>query len=213
MRTLSGRARNCRLLYTAFTVVYFSSLIQHLARLWIASKYPYQAEPLALCSYMRGSTIFSFFSLLATVAATSDAKYKTILDSPRLHFIGRYIVNAATGNNFINNYNEDTFLPHHALPTDEGGTGGWNPSGTNDFFFKDVKINRVCYADGRCTDDERQDSAIGKHIQGILIVISLFSTLSARPVLQNPHKPTSLVWRKVLAKKTRKILLTVLRNP
>eukprot|EP00794_Sanderia_malayensis_P011133 gene11133-12304_t len=97
--------------------------------------------------------------------ATLDDQYKSVLDYPRIHFSGRYIVNAATVNNIYDNYNTDEFLDHHALPNNEGGKGGWNPYGTNDFLLQNVTIRTVCYKDGMCTGNRLKDSAIDKSIQ------------------------------------------------
>ena len=91
-----------------------------------------------------------------------------MLSGPRLHFSGSFIADVATVNNRIENFDVSSFVSHRALNDWNGGNGGYNPPGTNGFMLKDVTVKRVCYKEGKCSQDVADDSIIGRNVQGKL---------------------------------------------
>ena len=96
--------------------------------------------------------------------------YETLLSGPRFHFSGSFLCDQATVNNKINNFDVTRFVPHHALPETEGGTGGNSPRGTNSFSLADVTVKSVCYSNQTCNKHKQDDEIIGNEIKGIIFI-------------------------------------------
>ena len=58
-------------------------------------------------------------------------------------------------------------MPHHALPSSEGGKGLYSPRGTNTFLLTNIRIGSVCYTNQVCTEDKDFDNIVGMDIKGM----------------------------------------------
>ena len=103
--------------------------------------------------------------------------YETLLSGPRFHFSGSFLCDQATVNNKINNFDVTRFVPHHALPETEGGTGGNSPRGTNSFSLADVTVKSVCYSNQTCNKHKQDDEIIGNEIKGIIFIVFVINLM------------------------------------
>lgn len=78
------------------------------------------------------------------------------LNSLRLHFAGTFMTDPSTLNNTPGNYDPAVTQPNPL----------WNPDGKARFDFIDVKVTRVCYADGSSTTDPTADPLVGMPLRG-----------------------------------------------
>lgn len=86
------------------------------------------------------------------------------LDTPRLHFSGRFQTTVSTVNNTTKNYDISTFSDTNAQPAI--GQGGWNPNGTAIWRLVNCSVRRVCYADGTIGTSAADDPLIGAALLG-----------------------------------------------
>jgi hypothetical protein len=75
----------------------------------------------------------------------------TYLNSPRLHFAGRFRADLSTVNNYVTHFQDP----------DDPDDPGWNPRGTGRWALVDCKVTRAVYQDGTIAETPEQDPVIG----------------------------------------------------
>jgi hypothetical protein len=75
----------------------------------------------------------------------------TYLNSPRLHFAGRFRADVSTVNNYVTHFHD---------PNDPDDPG-WNPRGTGRWALVGCKVTRAVYQDGTVAQTPDQDPVIG----------------------------------------------------
>jgi hypothetical protein len=75
----------------------------------------------------------------------------TYLNSPRLHFAGRFRADVSTVNNYVTHFQD---------PNDPDDPG-WNPRGTGRWAMVDCEVTRAVYEDGTAAQTPEQDPVLG----------------------------------------------------
>ena len=78
------------------------------------------------------------------------------LNPIRLHFAGTFKADPSTVNNSVSNFDPQVTDPNPM----------WNPDGTGNWDFIDVKVTRVCYADGSHAGHLDEDPIVGAPLRG-----------------------------------------------
>jgi hypothetical protein len=89
------------------------------------------------------------------------------LDTPRLHFAGRFQADVSTVNNDPEHFNVSGFRSSFDLLQNKAAMNGWwNPRGTGAWRFFGCTVQRVVYQDGSSTDDGNVDPVVGAALNG-----------------------------------------------
>jgi ferritin-like protein len=86
------------------------------------------------------------------------------LQTPRLHFAGKFQADPSTINNDPEHFDTSKFQSNYNLPGPGASNGWWNPGGTAAWRFFGCTVKQVVYKDGTVCDDPAIDPVVGSPV-------------------------------------------------